>query len=170
MSVEVKRQPRRPDMTYIPALLVEHFESAGQQVGLRKHSPDVLGMDYAIGWRPVEVDALPEESQQVLKASFEVKNGHAFRGDTVLAIRSFEARDEQRELMEELRRSQDDDEYWIESIESQMQDLVRQTGRGTGRSLLVGNVPRLDEHVLAGAKLAPLVERELRRGRGRPPR
>jgi hypothetical protein len=156
-------------------VLEEHFASEGAQLGLRKHSPDVLGMDYAIGWRPVEVEGLPEEVQAIARASFEVRaDGHLYRGDCVLAIRSFAARDEQRQMTEELRASQEDDARWVEGIEEQLQGLAASTGRASGRQLLVGNVPHLTDHVLGGSKLAPLVERELRGAtgprRGRPHR
>lgn len=172
MTVEVIRQTARRDLSFLPETLETQFAAQGAQVGLRKHSPDVLGMDYAIGWRPVEVEALPEEVQAVVRASFEVRgDGHAYRGDCILACRSLEARDEQRRYTEELRAAQEDDRRWAEGLEEEMQHLAASTGHASGRQLLVGNIPHLAEHVLGGVKLAPVVEKELqgeagpRRGR-----
>jgi len=165
MDVEIVNQ-KRPDLTFLPAELEEYFAAQGCQLGLRKYSPDVLGMDYTIGWRPVEMETLPEELQKIARASFELKpGGHLHRGDCLLAVRSFNARDYQRELADQLRRSQEDDAAWVDAVEANMQDLARSTGRATGNQLLVGNVPHLTDHVLGGAKLAPLVEEELRRDR-----
>jgi hypothetical protein len=158
-------------MTHLSTELREHFASMNHQISLRKHAPDILGMDFTIGWRPVEVDSLPEEIRLLVRQSFEVRNGHAHRGVCLLAVRSFEAQDYQREQTEEIRRAQEDDVRWAEAVEAEMQQLARSTGRATGRSLLVGNVPFLRDQVLGGEKLAPIVEQELRRERrGRPPR
>ncbi len=171
MSIEVRSQPRRPDMTHLPAEVIEHFASLGAQVGLRKQSADSLGMDYTIGWRPVELDGLPADVAAAVRASFEIKSDHAHRGDCILAVRSLEARDHQREIAEEMRLAQEDDYRWVEGLEQELQQLARSTGRSTGRSILVGNVPHLRDQVIGGEKLAPVVADELRRERrGRQPR
>ncbi len=164
MDVQVVSQPRRRDLTFLPTEIEEHFAAQGCQLGLRKHSPDVLGMDYTIGWRPVDFETLPDDLQKVAKAAFELKpGGHLHRGDCLLAVRSFEARDAQREMAEEVRASHEDDARWVGSVEDTMQQLARSTGRSTGKQLLVGNVPHLTDHVLGGQKLTPVVEAELRR-------
>ena len=158
MSVEIRSQPRRPDMTYLPPELVDYFASLDAQIALRQRSADVLGMDYAIGWRPVEIEALPEEIAAQVRAAFEIRDGHAQRGDCLLAQRSLAAREDQNERMEEQRRAQLDDRGWIDSVEEGMQDLARSTGRSTGRSLLVGNVPYLRDQVVSGGPGSGLAE------------
>lgn len=171
MSIEIQRQPRRPDMTALPAELIDHFAAQGCQVGLRKHAPDVLGMDFSIGWRPVEIESLPLELQVVVRAAFEIREDHGLRGDCILAVRSNEAREQQAALMDEIRASQEDDQRWAAALEEEMQHLAGSTGRATGRSLLVGNVPLLRDQVVGGARLAGTHSHEPRpERRGRPPR
>src|SRR4051794_19771236 len=109
MDVEIVNQGRRPDLTFLPVEIEEYFAAQGCHLGLRKYSPDVLGMDYTIGWRPVELDSLPEELKKVARASFEVKpSGHLHRGDCLLGVRNYAARDHHREVADQLRRSQED--------------------------------------------------------------
>jgi hypothetical protein len=161
MSVELRSQPRRPDMTYLPPELVDYFTSLDSQIALRQRSADVLGMDYAIGWRPIAIEALPDEIAAQVRAAFEIREGHALRGDCLLAQRSLAAREDQNERTEEQRRAQLDDRGWIDSVEQGMQDLARSTGRSTGRSLLVGNVPYLRDQVVSGGSRSGLAD-ELR--------
>ncbi|MHC4067390.1 MAG: hypothetical protein ACYSUI_23200 [Planctomycetota bacterium] len=133
-EVQITNRPQRPGLSHIPEALIEHFHAKEHRVRWGASNELKLGMAAGDGWFRVEMEALPSDMQECVRAhGYRLVEGFILKGDWVLQSRTFKAHEQQVEEEGRQKAILEDPSYSLEKARQAVDD-VRGSFPGIGRA------------------------------------
>lgn len=150
---EVTERPISPDMTYLPAELVDHFEAQGFKVTMASRLPDEVAKLAGYARHPIAISDLPEELQERNGLALRKYGiwtdpaGLLYKGDCYLYQQSYEAHDAQMAEGRDMWLQQDRGEVDHERAEELTDKIFGETRDRNIARVQVHSTSRLSEFI-----------------------